>query len=121
MNNLDIKKLADLYLSENKNGMSFSQIRKKLEEQNIPEDQIKLIIRSMDDEIFKKESIKSNNSKAIETIGVGAFLMLFGLSVTISVFFHIIDVGNTFVIAHGPIIIGLGIMISGIGKYRKNQ
>ena len=114
-----INELIEYFLIEKRKGMGFNEIRKTLEEKKFEDDKIKIIIRNIDNQILREETIKSQNQKAKELIYIGLFITIAGLIVTIGTFTGIINMGNSFLLAYGPILGGLGVLFTGLGKYKK--
>ena len=92
--------------------MDFSEIRRQLKDRNIDEEGIKHIIREIDDKILSQVDELSSKSKLNSQFFIGIFLFTIGLFLTVGTYFGLVNFGNYFIIAYGPIFAGLGMMIN---------
>jgi len=99
--------------------MGFSEIRKALESKNIEEAQIKAIIRTIDNKVLGEATEKSKNLKAKEIIYLGLFITVVGIFITIATYTGMINMGDSFLLAYGPILGGIAILLTGLAKYQK--
>ena len=113
-----IEELIEYFLQEKRNGKGFSEIRSELVAMNVKEEDVKMILRLIDDEILNEEIVKSNKQKAKELIYIGAFIFLVGFIFTVSTFVGLIKMGDSFLLAYGPILAGAGVVYSGVRRYR---
>lgn len=109
---LELKELEEYYFEKKRDGMDFSEIRRELRDRNIGEDDIKQIIREIDDKILSQAEELSSKSKLNSQFFIGVFLFTIGLFLTIGKYFGLVNLGNYFIIAYGPIFAGLGMMIN---------
>ncbi|MBL4587255.1 MAG: hypothetical protein JKX84_09405 [Flavobacteriales bacterium] len=94
----------------------FSSVRKELEAQKVDPEEIKIIVRSVDN-VVQYEAIKeTNNLKGKEVIYSGAALLTFGLFMTVGNYTGFIDFGNVYVIAWGPVLAGGGMIFAGLSQ-----
>ena len=119
MDSQKIDTLIEHFYNEKKNGMEFTQIRKLLETKNIEENIIKLIIRDIDNKILAEEKTISHNKKAKEFIYIGSALCAIGLIITIGTYTHMFNMGDSFLLAYGPIFGGVGMILNGFAKYSR--
>jgi hypothetical protein len=117
--NYDVDKLIGKYLNEKRNGKDFTDIRKELEELSVEESKIRFIIRSIDNVILKEETNKVANIKAREVITIGGILSAVGLFITIGTYSGLIYMGNSFLIAYGPLFTGIAILFVGLNMRKK--
>jgi len=115
----DLDELIKYYLAEKRNGKDFTEIRKELEEKKIKEDTIKLIVRSIDNKIIKEETSKVANLKAKEVIVIGIVLTLIGIFITMGTYSGVIQMGDSFLFAYGPVFGGIAILLIGLNMRRK--
>ncbi len=115
----DIDELIKYYLAEKRNGKEFTEIRKELEEKKVEEKIIKLIIRSIDNNILKEETSKVANLKAREVIVIGIVLTLIGIFITMGTYSGVIQMGDSFLFAYGPVFGGIAILLIGLNMRRK--
>ena len=115
-------KIIDHYVEKSKEpGFQIDQVRKELEANNVDEEEIRIVMRLVDNEIQRGLSKKANNLKMNELIIVGAVLTLFGAGMTIATFFGIIGAGNSFILAYGPFFGGVALLLSGVAKRRREN
>lgn len=115
-------KMVDYFLEKSKEpNFQIDQVRKELEKNNIPEEEIKVIVRLVDNELQAKELIGSSNNKANELIIGGALLTIIGAGITIGTYTGIIDMGNSFLIVYGPFFGGIGMLLGGWAQRRKDN
>lgn len=113
--------LVDHYLKEStKPDFEIDQIRKELKTKDVPEEEIQAIFRLVDNEMQRRELIKSSRNKSKEYIGIGALLTMTGIAITIGTYTGVIAMGNSYLLLYGPIIAGLSLMIGGWVESNKN-
>lgn len=112
---MDIYELEDLYLEKRQSGMDISEIRKELKNQNIPEDQIRVIIRSIDNVTIQKTNsgISSANKRKI----VGTVIIMGGVSLLITSYYY--SMGGFIVLPFGPM--GYGVYLLSRGSKREQR
>ena len=106
------------YYIEKSNDPNFSidQIRKELEANNVADEEIRTIVRIVDNSIQRSALTGSANKSFKDLTYMGAFLMVVGAGITIGTFTGIINMGNSFLIVYGPFFGGLSMLITGILK-----
>lgn len=116
----DRKKLADFFIEKLKSSeMDIYHARQEMMKNNIPEDDIKAIMRILDREIIQIEIIKLENKRARDLILIGYVLTGIGLIITIGTFVGFIPMGDSFLLTIGPLAGGLSILFSGLAKRRR--
>lgn len=103
--------IIEHYYHEVKNGMSFETVRNQLSQSNFSPEEIKFIIREIDNSLIYNDFKKQDKSSRNEFLRLGIFLTGLGLLITISTFFGIVNLGNQFILAYGPIIAGISVII----------
>lgn len=98
-----------------------SQVRRDLEKENYDENEIKVIVKLVDNEIQRRLFARANYSKSMDLVKIGAVLTLIGLAITIGTFLGLIPMGNSFLIVYGPILAGISLIVSGWSKKGKNK
>jgi len=98
--------IIDEYVEKRKNGLDFSEIRKELKNLNLTSEEIRIIVREIDNQVINDELYKSKNTLVNEMKYIGLFLMLGGGFVTVASYFGLIDTNGYYVISYGPIIGG---------------
>ena len=109
--------LVKYYLerSENKD-FQINQIRKELEPKGVSDEEIRIIVRIVDNAVQRRELNQSSNLKANEIAIAGGVLTLIGAGITVATYTGIIDMGNSFLIVYGPFFGGLSLLIMGLAK-----
>lgn len=106
--------LIDYYIKKSKEeGFEIDQVRKELEEKNVPDEEIRIITKLVDSELQKKALSTSYKNKSKEYIVAGIILTLVGFVVTFGTYLGIIEMGNSFLILYGPFIGGLSLILKG--------
>lgn len=112
--------IVDYYIEKSRNeGFELDQIRKDLQTRNIPEEEIRAIVRLVDSEIQRELLTKSSNSKSNEILWAGVALTIIGAGITIGTYTGLIAMGDSFLIVHGPFFAGLSLVAGGLAK-KKN-
>ena len=111
--------LVDYYIEKSKEqGFEIDQIRKELEDRNIPDDEIKAIVRLVDNQLQNDLLIKSNNSKSNELFWAGLVITIIGAAITIGTYTGMINMGDSFLFVYGPFFGGLSLMFGGWARKR---
>ncbi len=113
-------RIVDYYL-EKVDGKNFDlfDARKEMEKNQVDEQEIKTIIRLLDNELQRRMIYEAQSKQANAIFWVGVVVSSVGAIITIGTFFGIIPMGNSFLIAYGPFLSGLVIMFSGLAKRRR--
>ena len=109
-----INKLSD-------KGFEIYQVRRELEAQGIEEQEIKAIVRAVDEELQKRLLLNSQKDQSTGFIRYGLTLVAIGglllaLSITKIIYF-----GEFIYIGYAPFFIGLGMIVVGLLKKRKTD
>ena len=91
--------------------MTIYDIRKQLQSKNIPEHEIKEIIRVIDNYVMNQALAKATTTKIKEIYWVGVALTSIGVTITFGSLLGILSTGNSFIIAYGPLLGGLSTII----------
>lgn len=114
---MDRAKIVDQYLSKiNNKDFSIFDVRQELEKNNVDEQEIRVIVRLVDNELQRRITSKSAGDKSKEIIWFGGIITAAGLLLTIGTYTGIIEMGNYFLFAYGPILGGLSILFYGMGR-----
>lgn len=116
---MDRAKIVDYFLGklEDKN-FSILDVRQELEKNNIDEEEIRVIVKLVDSELRRKITNKSSADSSREIVWLGGSITLAGLVLTIGTYTGLIDMGNYFVLAYGPILGGISILFYGRNRKR---
>ena len=90
------------------------RIRKELN----PEEEIKAIVRLVDNQIQRELFIKSSKLKSKEILWAGTVLTIIGAGITLGTHTGLIPMGDSFLIVYGPFFAGLSLMAGGLAKNR---
>ncbi|WP_057938304.1 hypothetical protein [Algoriphagus resistens] len=113
-------KIIDYYLQKiNDKDFDLYNVRKELEKNNIGDDEIRIIVRLLDNEIQRRLLQGSHRDRSKEMIGIGAVLTLCGLAITIGTFTGILNTGDSILIAYGPVVAGISILVGGLSLRKK--
>jgi hypothetical protein len=117
---MDRQKIVEYFFSRLDNpDFDFSQVRAELERNGVEESEIRSIVRLVDDELQRRLLIKSNRDASNTIIWVGGVITSIGVLITALTYTGIIPTGNSFIIAYGPVLGGLALMLGGrIAKAR---
>ena len=103
-------------LPRKQQGESYSVLRKEMEERGLNEEQIKVVIRSIDNKILQGAVSEAKGKWANQIIYIGFFLALIGILITYGTYTNIINTGNYFILSFGPILSGVGLILFGMAK-----
>lgn len=113
-------KIVDYYLKKiNDKDFDLYDARKEMEKNNLEEDEIKIIIRLIDNQIHRSLAQNSHRDKSREMVGIGVVLTFVGAMITIGTYTGILNTGDSFLIVYGPVVAGISIMVGGV-SLRKN-
>jgi hypothetical protein len=113
-------KVIDHYLKKiNDEGFDVYQIRKELEKNEVDDEEIKIIVKLVDNELQRNLKRKRESNSVKPAILMGLILMVIGAGITIATYTGIIDMGNSFLIVYGPFFGGLSILFGGLAKRKK--
>lgn len=118
---MDRAKLVDYFLAKiHDKDFEIYQVRQELEKHNIEEDEIKVIVKIVDNAHQRLSLTKAGNSKANELIWIGLVVTIVSAGVTIGTFLGIINMGNSFLIAYGPFLGGIALLFTGLAKKKRS-
>ncbi|MCW3787086.1 hypothetical protein [Plebeiibacterium sediminum] len=99
--------------------MEFSSVRKTLERDGFGKDDINTIVRQVDKQLIKAEELRASYALGKNLFYGGLFLAVAGALLTIGTYTGIINIGNRFLIAYGPIAAGLITALTGKAKMNR--
>ena len=121
MKNYSRANTIDLYYDKINSGeMDFSSLRKDLEDQNIEKEEIGIVIKQVDNQIIRSVQLQASSSLGKNVFYLGLTLSALGVLLTIGTYTGLIDLGNVYTIALGPIFGGLIIAFQGNSKMNRN-
>ncbi len=109
---MDTHEIEEKLLQKKREGASFTEIRKELEDVDLPEDKINKIIRSIDERI-QEEHLNRGRKLSLSNYGlfyVGLALLVGGLIIILGKYAGLIDTGNSYLITYGPFLVGFTIV-----------
>ncbi|OEK04914.1 hypothetical protein [Roseivirga misakiensis] len=109
---MDKKKILEYALEEAKNGKDFGEIRSDLSQFGLADKEVTEIIKYVDNQLMNDALRGSVKSHKREYFLVGCFLLIIGLFITLGTYLGIISMGNSYLISYGPIIAGLGLIVT---------
>lgn len=113
----DRAKIVDYYLQKlDDPNFEITQVRADLERNNFDEEQIRIIVRLVDNELQRRVLTSARSSRAVEWVWVGAILTALGAGITIATYVGIIDMGDSFMLVYGPFLGGLAILFAGLAR-----
>lgn len=115
---MNILKLEEIYLEKKLAGMDFSEIRKELKAKGESDDTIRIVIRSIDRCIIEIEREKTELRRVKERFYIGLCIFGLGLSVSVGSYMGFIEMGDSYVIAYGPVLGGFMMMMLHIGAIK---
>ena len=112
-------KVIDHYLKKiREENFDVYQVRKELEKNNVDEEEIKIIVRLIDNEVQRATVRKQESENARPLVQIGIFLTVIGAGLTIVTYVGIIDMGDSFMLVYGPFFAGLSLIVAGLAKQR---
>jgi len=99
--------------------MEFSTVRKTLEEDGFEKDDINTIVRQVDKQLIKANELRASHAMGKNMYYGGLAFALLGIVLTIGTYSGIINTGNHYLIAYGPVATGLILALSGKAKMNR--
>lgn len=116
----DRAKVVDFYLQRaGHKGFDISTVRSDLERHNVNEEEIRIIVRLVDNEHQQRLLKAADQKRANDLVYTGGVITLIGASITIATYTGLINMGDSFLIVYGPFLAGLSVMVSGVAKRKK--
>lgn len=116
----DRAKIINYYLPKvNNTDFTIYDVRKELMKNGMEEDEIKIIVKQLDNAVQQKMLLEYNNKQADVITKVGLVITSLGLLYTLGTWFGFIPMGDSFLLAYGPVLGGLSITFTGIARKRK--
>ena len=102
-------------------GKSFAAIRSELSASGVEEEEIKYIIRQLDNELIQKSKSGGSGSNAKRRMIIGAIIMLVGVGLAIYTWTHQIRQVNYYLMEFGALFIGYYFFRSGYMQVRNRE
>lgn len=104
---------VDTCLEAKEQGLDYTEIRKRLAEGGVEEEDIKKIIREADDR-FLASLLKKNKAKKGRGLVIAGWAMLFiGGFITLGSFLQWFDTKGVLILSYGPILAGASLYLAG--------
>ena len=119
---MDRDRIVEHYkiLSQNK-GFEIDQVRKDLALNNVPENEIRAIVRLVDEHVRTQALKKSSQLRGTQLIIAGVILTLIGLLIFVITQFGYLDVVDGVVFIYGPVTSGVALLVTGFAKRRQEE
>jgi hypothetical protein len=116
---MDRVKIVNYFIDkiEDKN-FEIHQVRQELEKNNLDEEEIRIIVRLVDNELQRRLLLNTENKRSNDLIWIGLILTAIGMGITIGTYTGIINMGDHFLITYGPFLGGLSILFGGLARSR---
>lgn len=95
-----------------------SGVRKELERNKIDEEEIRIIVKLVDEELQRRLLASSSHKRSQEIVYAGAALTLVGVLITLGTYTGVIEMGHSFLVVYGPFLGGLSMMVVGLARGR---
>jgi hypothetical protein len=116
----DRAKIVDFYLQKiTDNDFEISEVRKDMERNKFEEEEIKIIVRLVDNELQRRLLTATSNKKATDLVYIGTVITLIGVVITVGTYTGLIPMGDSFLIVYGPFLGGLATLFTGLAKRRR--
>ena len=117
---MDRKQLIDHYLQRlNDKGFEIYDVRRELEEKNVEEEEIKIIVRAVDDELQARLLKSATADYAGVFIRMGIILILIGVALGLIMVFGVVEPGDFFIFVYAAFFGGLSVLVIGLFKRKK--
>ncbi len=103
------------------NEMEFSAMRKQLESDGFEKDEINTIVRQVDNQLIRAEELEGSKAMGKNLYYGGLLVALAAALLTIATYTGIVNIGNRFLVLHGPMAVGLLIAYTGRTKMKRIQ
>lgn len=113
-------KTVDHFVEEVQAGrLELSGIRPKLEQENVPDEEIRIVFRLVDRQVQKGVLQVAENDRNRNMLYGGLILCGAGLVVTVGTYLGIFDMRGYYLVAYGPILGGGLMALSGYQNMRR--
>src|SRR5688572_8784531 len=118
--NMDREQRIDHYVQRlTDKGFEIYDVRRELEQQNVDEEEIKIIVRAVDDELQAHLLKSANPDYAGVFIRIGIILILIGIALGLAVVFGVIEPADFFIFVYASFFGGLSVLLVGLFKRKK--
>lgn len=111
---MDRSKMIDYFLNKiERREIELDGIRKEMEKNNLPEEDIRAVVRAVDSELRNHLGHQSHQNRARQLKIMGAVVASIGILLTIGTYTGVLLSGNSFFIVYGQVIAGIGLYYRG--------
>ncbi|WP_276369146.1 hypothetical protein [Chryseolinea sp. H1M3-3] len=119
---MDRKQTIDYYIQRlSDKNFQIYDVRRELEQQKVEEEEIKIIVRAVDDELHHRLLHGNAGKTATQFIRIGFIFAIIGLILTILALSGILQMGRLVILAYGPFFIGLSMVLVGYLKRKTSN
>jgi hypothetical protein len=108
---MNIELLLEHYQNERRNGMEYSQIRRELKARQLKEEEMRYIMRSVENQDLLDEEEKQVRRKLWSTVYIGTFLVLLSLALSLGNYLSFVP-GKFYVLYFASLSVGSGLMLT---------
>lgn len=101
-------------------GFEIDQVRKELEANDVPEEEIRIIVRKVDEQVQIQAVNKSSRIKGMQLIIAGAILVVVGMIIFLITTLGNIDLGDAALFLCGQVVGGGSLIATGLA-WRKQE
>jgi hypothetical protein len=111
---MDQNKMINYFIEKiERKEMEIDGIRKEMEKNNLPEEDIRAVVRAVDSELRNHISYQSHQNRGRQLKILGVIIASIGILLTVGTYTSVLPSGNSFFILYGPVIAGIGIYYKG--------
>jgi hypothetical protein len=119
---IDRKQRIDHYIQRlSDKNFEIYDVRRELEQQNVDEEEIKIIVRAVDAELQARLLKSTNPDYTALFIRMGIILILIGITLGLARVVGIINTGVSFTVAYGTFFGGISVLLFGMFKRKKRN
>ncbi|MDX2361484.1 MAG: hypothetical protein QNK23_11810 [Crocinitomicaceae bacterium] len=107
---MNIDNLIEEFLAEKHAGMDYSEMRQLLKNRGADEDQVRSIIRSVDDQFLRGQEKSGTETQMSMVFITGLILFIASVVLSAGSYFQWIDLNGFYILAYGPACTGLSMM-----------
>ncbi len=114
---MDRKQTIDYYIQRlSDKNFQIYDVRRELEQQKVAEEEIRIIVRAVDDELQHRLQHGNPGETASQFIRIGIILVIVGVVLTTLALSGILKMGRLLILAYSPFFIGLSMILVGFLK-----
>ena len=114
--------IVDHYIMQStQKGFEIDQVRKELEANNVPEEEIRVIVQMVDKEVRESAVFQSKRKQGTQLIVAGSILVVVGLLIIAISYIYDLDFQQSYVLLYGPVVGGASLIFTGLAKRRGEE